>query len=52
VILQTSTAGEDFEPQTGPSPARRQWCQDPHLKSVPPHFTFGPSVAAYIQYCI
>ena len=24
----------------------------PHLKSVPPHFTFGPPVAAYIQYCI
>ena len=24
----------------------------PHLKSVPPHFTFDPSVAAYIQYCI
>ena len=23
-----------------------------HLKSVPPHFTFGPPVAAYIQYCI
>jgi len=24
----------------------------PRLKSVPPHFTFGPPVAAYIQYCI
>ena len=24
----------------------------PHLKSVPPHFMFGPPVAAYIQYCI
>jgi len=24
----------------------------PHLKSVTPHFTFGPPVAAYIQYCI
>jgi len=24
----------------------------PYLKSVPPHFTFGPPVAAYIQYCI
>jgi len=23
-----------------------------HLKSVPPHFTFGPLVAAYIQYRI
>ena len=23
-----------------------------YLKSVPPHFTFGPPVAAYIQYCI
>jgi len=22
------------------------------LKSVPPHFTFGPPVAAYVQYCI
>jgi len=24
----------------------------PHLKSAPLHFTFGPPVAAYIQYCI
>ena len=24
----------------------------PHLKLVPPHFTFGPPVATYIQYCI
>jgi len=24
----------------------------PHLRSVPPHFTFGPPVATYIQYCI
>ena len=24
----------------------------PYLKSVPPHFTFGPPVAAFIQYCI
>jgi len=24
----------------------------PHLKPVPPHFTFGPPVATYIQYCI
>ena len=24
----------------------------PHLKSVSPHFTFGPPVAAYIQHCI
>jgi len=23
-----------------------------HLKSVPPHFTFGPLVAAYIQYSV
>jgi len=23
-----------------------------HLKSVPPHFRFGPPVAAHIQYCI
>ena len=23
-----------------------------HLKLVSPHFTFGPPVAAYIQYCI
>ena len=29
-----------------------QWCPDPHLKSVLPHFTFGPPVVAYIQYCI
>jgi len=33
--------------QRGASGAR-----PPHLKSVPPHFTFGPPVAAYIQYCI
>jgi len=35
---------------------RRQWGTSgawaPHLKSVPLHFTFGPPVAAYIQYCI
>ena len=24
----------------------------PHLKSVSPHFTFGPPVDAYIQHCI
>ena len=24
----------------------------PHLKSVSPHFTFGPLAAAYIQYSI
>ena len=24
----------------------------PVLKSLPPHFTFGPSVAAYFQHCI
>ena len=29
-----------------------QWCPAPHLKSVPHHFTFGPLVATYIQYCI
>ena len=29
-----------------------QWCPAPHLKFVPPHFTFGPLVAAYIQYSI
>jgi len=33
--------------QRGASGAR-----PPHLKSVPPHFMFGPPVAAYIQYCI
>jgi len=26
--------------------------QPPHLKYVPPHFTFGPLAAAYIQYSI
>ena len=29
-----------------------QWCPAPRVKSVPPHVTFGPPVAAYIQYCI
>ena len=29
-----------------------QWCPAPHLKSVPPHFAFGPPVVTYIQYCI
>jgi len=33
--------------QRGASGARA-----PHLKSVPPHFTFGPPVAAYIQYSV
>jgi len=36
----------------GPSPVGGQWCSAPHLKSVPPHFTFGPPFATYIQYCI
>jgi len=36
----------------GPSPAGDQWCPAPQLKSVLPHFTFGPPVATYIQYCI
>ena len=36
----------------GPSPAGGQWWPTPHLKSVSPHFTFGPPVAAYIQYYI
>jgi len=27
-----------------------QWCPAPQMKSVPPHFTFGPLVAAYIQH--
>jgi len=38
--------------KAGPSPAGGQWCPAPHLKPVPPHFTFGPLVATYIQYCI
>jgi len=25
----------------GSSPAGSQWCRTPHLKSVPPHLTFG-----------
>jgi len=29
-----------------------KWCRAPHLKSVPPHFTFDLPVVAYIQYCI
>ena len=37
---------------SGMSPAGGQWCSAPHLKSVPPPFTFGPLVAAYIQYSI
>ena len=37
----------------GPSPAGGPVVPGPpHLKSVPPHVTFGPPVAAYIQYCI
>jgi len=38
--------------QPGPSPAGGQRFPAPHLKSVPPNFTFGPLVAAYIQYII
>jgi len=38
--------------QTGSSPTGGQWCPAPHLKSLPPYFTFGPPVAAYIQYYI
>jgi len=36
----------------GPSPPGGQWCPDPPFEIVAPHFTFGPPVAAYIQYCI
>jgi len=39
-------------PDPGSSPAGGQWCPHPHLKSVPPHFTFSPLVATYIQYSI
>jgi len=35
---------------SGPSPAGGSGARPLHLKSV--HFTFGPPVAAYIQYCI
>ena len=31
---------------------RASGARPPHLKYVPPHFTFGPRVAAYIQYSI
>jgi len=31
----------------GPSPVGGQWCPAPHLKSVPPRFTFAPPVATY-----
>ena len=36
----------------GSSPAGGQWCPDPPFEIGAPHFTFGPPVAAYIQYCI
>ena len=40
-------------PTPGPSPAGGgSDVRLPHLKSVPPHFTFGPLVAAYTQYSI
>ena len=38
-----------FEKSTG---EEDHWCPAPHLKSVPPHFTFAPLVVAYIQYSI
>jgi len=37
---------------TGPSLAGGQWCPAPPFEIGSPHFTFGPPVAAYIQYCI
>jgi len=37
--------------EAGPSPAGGSGARRPHLKSVPPHFMFGPPIAAYIQYC-
>ena len=45
---------QEFQPWSTQGRRQRgsQWCLAPHLKSVPPHFTFGPPVAAYIQYCI
>ena len=42
-----------FKPEEpGPPPAGGQVVPGPHLKSVPPHFTFGPLVAACIHYSI
>jgi len=29
-----------------------QWCPDTAFEIGTPHFTFGPPVATYIQYCI
>jgi len=36
----------------GASPGGAVLPVPPHLKSVPPHFTFGPPVVAHIQYGI
>ena len=35
----------------GPSPAGRPVVSSPPFEIGAPHFTFGPPVAAYIQYC-
>ena len=55
VTLLTQDIEDSFSAEkkarAGPSTAGEP-VVTPHLKSVPPHFTFDPSVAAYIQYCI
>jgi len=39
-------------PIRGVASGEASGARSPHLKSVPPNFTFGPLVAAYIQYSI
>ena len=50
--LKMASSIEPSNSVSGSSPAGGHWRPDPHLKSVPPHFTFGPPVPTYIQYCI
>ena len=57
--MVSTPTGQNFECNvnrgycaTGPSPAGGSGARSPHLKSMLPHFTFGPPVATYIQYCI
>ena len=52
VVHHTHPVRGESHIQHNANQSRRQWCPAPYLKSVPPHFTFGPPVAAYIQYCI
>ena len=52
-LVRFPMGGKQQSLHPGPSTAGGgQWCPAPPFEIGAPHFTFGPQVAAYIQYCI